>query len=171
VVVDKFSKAIIITPCRKDIMAAEMATLFLNHVWKRFGLPDRIISDRGPQFVSQVTKEIWKTLGIKWSMSTAYHPQTDGEMERVNQEIEQYLQSMIMHSPKGWLDLLSFTEFMHNNRQHSSTWKSPFKVLMGYQPRFTVKPISTKAPSTDEHLSQLDRIRKKSKLVKLWWTR
>jgi len=65
VVVDKFSKAIIITPCRKDIMAEEMATLFLNNIWKRFGLPDRIIPDRGPQFTSQVTKEIWKTLGIE----------------------------------------------------------------------------------------------------------
>jgi len=65
VVVDKFSKAIIITPCRKDITAEETATLFLNNVWKRFGLPDRIILDRGPQFASQVTKGIWKTLGIE----------------------------------------------------------------------------------------------------------
>jgi len=160
VVVDKFSKAIVITPCHKDITAEETATLFLNNVWKRFGLPDRIISDRGPQFASQVTKEIWKTLGIKRSMSTAYHPQTDGETERVNQEIEQYLRSMIMHSPKGWLDLLPFAEFAHNNRQHSATWKSPFKVLMGYQPRFTLMPISTKAPSAEEHLSKLDQVRK-----------
>jgi len=135
VVVDKFSKAIVITPCRKDITAEETATLFLNNVWKRFGLPDKIISDRGPQFASQVTKEIWKTLGIERSMSTAYHPQTDRETERVNQEIEQYLRSMVMHSPKGWLELLPFAEFAHNNRQHSATRKSPFEVLMGYQPR------------------------------------
>jgi len=160
VVVDKFLKAIVITPCRKDITASETATLFLNHVWKWFGLPDRIISDRGPQFASQVTKEIWKTLGIELSMSMAYHPQTDGETEHVNQEIKQYLWSMIMHSPKGWLDLLPFAEFMHKNCQHSSTWKSPFKVLMGYQPHFTVNPITTKAPSMDKRLSQLDQIRK-----------
>jgi len=108
VVVDKFSKAIVITPCRKDITAEETATLFLNHVWKRYGLPDKIISDRGPQFASQVTKDIWKTLGIERAMSTAYHPQTDGETEQVNQEIEQYLRSMAMHSPKdGWICFLS----------------------------------------------------------------
>src|SRR5882724_9689980 len=93
-------------------------------------------------------------------MSMAYHPQTDGEMERVNQEVEQYLWSMTMHSPKGWLELLPFAEFAHNNRQHSTTQKSPFEVLMGYQPRFTLTPISTKAPSAEEHLSKLDQVRK-----------
>jgi len=65
-----------------------------------------------------------------------------------------------MHSPKGWLELLPFAEFMHNNCQHSATRKSPFKVLMGYQPRFTLTPISTKAPSAEEHLSKLDQVRK-----------
>jgi len=159
-VVDKFSKAIVIMPCRKDITAEETTTLFLNHIWKHYGLPDRIILDRGPQFASQVTKEIWKTLGIERSMSTAYHPQTDGETEQVNQEIEQYLRSMAMHSPKGWLDMLPFAEFTHNNRQHSVTHKAPFEVLMGYQPHFTLNPISTKAPTAEEHLSKLDQIQK-----------
>ena len=65
-----------------------------------------------------------------------------------------------MHSPRGWLKLLPFTEFAHNNRQHSATQKSPFEVLMGYQPRFTLTPISTKAPSAEEHLSKLDQVRK-----------
>jgi len=65
-----------------------------------------------------------------------------------------------MHSPKGWLELLPFAEFAHNNCQHSTTQKSPFEVLMGYQPRFMVMPISTKAPSAEEHLSKLDQIRK-----------
>ena len=65
----------------KTLWQKKWQCYFLNNVWKRFGLPDRIISDRGPQFTSQVTKEIWKTLGIEQSMSTAYHPQTDGETE------------------------------------------------------------------------------------------
>jgi len=131
VVVDKFSKAIVITPCRKDITAEEMATLFLNNIWKRFGLPDRIISDRGPQFASQVTKEIWKTLGIERSMSMAYHPQTDGEMERVNQEIEQYLRSMIMHSPRDG------SSYFHSWNSctiitNTALCENLFKVLHGF---------------------------------------
>ena len=91
VVVDKFSKAIVITPCKKTITASETAKLFLDHVWKRFGLPDKIISDRGPQFASTVTKELHHALGIRSALSTAYHPQTNGETERINQEIEQFL--------------------------------------------------------------------------------
>jgi len=67
---------------------------------------------------------------------------------------------MIMHSPKGWLELLPFAEFVHNNHQHSAMQKSPFEVLMGYQPCFTVMPISTKAPSAEEHLSKLNQARK-----------
>src|SRR5882762_9882684 len=67
---------------------------------------------------------------------------------------------MAMHSPKGWLDMLPFAEFAHNNRQHSATHKSPFEILMGYQPRFTLNPISTKAPTAEEHLSKLNQIQK-----------
>jgi len=91
VVVDRFSKAIIITPCRKAITAEETAQLYMDHVWRRTGLPRQVISDRGPQFASKVMRETWKQLKVDQAMSTAFHPQTDGETERVNQEIEQFL--------------------------------------------------------------------------------
>ena len=78
-------------PCNKTIDALGTAQIFIDHVWKQFGLPDIIISDRGPQFTSRGFQEMCKLLKINHRMSTAYHPQTDGETERVNQEIETYL--------------------------------------------------------------------------------
>ena len=93
VVVDQgLSKGIVITPCKKTITAEETTTLFQDNVFKRYGLPTKVVSDRGPQFAANFTKELWKGLGITLALSMAYHPQTDGETKRVNQEIEQFLQ-------------------------------------------------------------------------------
>ena len=90
-VVNRHSKAIILSPCNKTITAEQMSQLLVDNVWKCTGFPKAIISDRGPQFTAQVTQELWRKLGIKQKLSTAFHPQMDGESERVNQEIEQYL--------------------------------------------------------------------------------
>jgi len=73
------------------ISATGAAHLFLNHVWKHHGLPWRVVSDRGPQFIVEFTRELYRLLGIKLAATTAYHPQGDGQTERVNQELEQYL--------------------------------------------------------------------------------
>ena len=89
VVVDCLSKATIIAPCNKTITAEETAKLYMNHVWRHTGLPQQVISDQGPQFASQVMQEVWRKLGIKSTMSIAFHPQRDSETERINQELEQ----------------------------------------------------------------------------------
>ena len=87
VVVDHdLTKGIVLMPCTKEIDALGTAKLYHDHVYRRFGLPRRMISDRGPQFASQVFQELCTKLGVKSTMSTAYHPQTDGQTERVNQE-------------------------------------------------------------------------------------
>src|SRR5712672_3646061 len=86
IVVDRFSKAIVITPCLKAITAKETSQLYLHNVWRRTGLPRTVISDRGPQFASKVMRETWSKLNVDQALSTAFHPQTDGETERVNQE-------------------------------------------------------------------------------------
>jgi hypothetical protein len=91
-VIDHNSKAIILSPCHKNITAEQTSQLLIDNVWKCMGFPLMIISDRGPQFVAQVMQEFWRKLGIKQKLSTAFYPQTDGELEHVNQEIEQYLQ-------------------------------------------------------------------------------
>jgi hypothetical protein len=90
-VVDCNSKAIILSPCHKNITAEQTSQLLIDNVWKCTGFPLTIISNRGPQFVAQVMQEFWHKLGIKQKLSTAFHLQTNGESECVNQEIEQYL--------------------------------------------------------------------------------
>ena len=91
VIVDYFTKMKIFVPTTTKVTALEAAELFKNHAFKRFGIPKGIVSDRGTQFISEFNKELWKLLGIKGMPSTAYHPQTDGQTERVNQELEVYL--------------------------------------------------------------------------------
>ena len=91
VVVDRFSKRLYVIPCNKEIDSEGAARIFRDHVWQHEGLPKIVISDRGGQFMSKFTGELYKLLGISRNMSTAHHPQTDGQTERINQEIEQYL--------------------------------------------------------------------------------
>ena len=91
VVVDQFSKEVEFIPCTKSVSALDTAKLYLCYVWKYHGLSTGIVSDRGPQFALQVMKDICKTLGIQPRLSTAYHPQTDGQTERINRDPQQYL--------------------------------------------------------------------------------
>ena len=91
VVVNRFSKEVEFIPCNKSVSTLDTTKLYLHHVWKHHGLPTGIVSDRGPQFASQVMKDICKRLGIQPRLSTAYHPQMDGQMERINRDLQQYL--------------------------------------------------------------------------------
>src|SRR5882757_6872614 len=95
-------KGVILTPCTKTVTAEGVAKLSLENVYKRFGLYDKIISDRGPQFASQFTKALGKILDYQVALSTAYHPQTDGQTERLNQELETYLQIYCRNEPTEW---------------------------------------------------------------------
>jgi len=97
VVVDRFTKMGHFIPTTERTSAEGLARLFRDNIWKLHGLPDSIISDRGPQFVTGIMKELNCMLGIKTKLSTAFHPQTDGQMERMNQELEQYLRMFIDH--------------------------------------------------------------------------
>jgi transposase InsO family protein len=90
--------------------------------------------DRGPQFASQVMKEIHKLLGIKTSISMAYHPQSDGQTEQINQEVEAYIRHYVSHRQDDWSDLLATAEFALNNRRQSATDLSPFELNYGFSP-------------------------------------
>jgi len=122
------------------ISAAGAAHLFLNHVWKHHGLPWKVISDRGPQFVAEFTRELYRLLGIKLAATTAYHPQGDGHTEQVNQELEQYLRLFTNQRQDDWVGLLPFAEFQYNNQVHSSTQHPPFLLDTGRVPHMGFEP-------------------------------
>jgi len=143
VAVDRVSKRIHIAPTTKEIDSVGNARLFRDHIWRHHGLPDQIISDRGPQFVQSFTQELNRLLGIETRSSTSFHPQTDGQTERVNMEIEQYLRMFTNQRQSDWADWLPLAEFAYNNRVHSSTRATPFELDTGRHPRMGVEPRRT----------------------------
>ncbi|TPX30657.1 hypothetical protein SeLEV6574_g08597, partial [Synchytrium endobioticum] len=118
-------------PTNESITAAETAKLVFNHVVCKHGVPKTIITDRGPQFKSHLWKELLRILGSKASLSTSYHPQTDGQSERTNQEIEQYLRTFSSYNQNNWASLLPQAEFCHNNSIHRAIGMSPFFAVTG----------------------------------------
>jgi transposase InsO family protein len=122
------------------VTANGTARLFLHHIWKLHGLPRSVISDRGPQFVTEFMQELYHMLNIAISSSTPYHPQTDGQTERVNQELEQYLRVFINERQDDWAELLPIVEFQHNNHVHSATQTTPFLLDSGHTPRMGFEP-------------------------------
>ena len=103
-----------------------LARLFKDNMWKLHGLPESIVSDRGLQFTAEMTKELNRILGIETKLSMSYHLQTDGQTERMNQELEQYLRFFIDHRQKDWPEWLVSAEFAINNKIHSTTKVSLF---------------------------------------------
>jgi len=110
-VVDAVSKRVHFIPTHTTVTAKGAARLFLHHIWKLHGLPKRVISDRGPQFVALFTKELYRLLDIQISSSTAWHPQMDRQTERVNQELNQFFHLFVNERQDDWYDLLSIAEF------------------------------------------------------------
>jgi len=115
--------------------AEGLARLFRDNVWQLYGFPESIISDRGPQFVAGLMRELNRLLGIETKLSTAFYPQTNGQMERMNQELEQYLQMFIDHHQEQWPEWLGTAEFAYNNKAHTGTKVLPFEANSGHNPR------------------------------------
>jgi hypothetical protein len=132
-------------------MAEGSARQFRDNIWKLHGLPTRTLSDRGPQFTATFTAEVYRLLGIKAAKTTAYHPQADGQTERVNQELEQYLRLFVSERQDDWADLLPMVEFQYNNHIHSSTQQTPFFLDSSQHPRMGFKP---QAPSHLESVNE-----------------
>jgi len=129
-----------IIPTTTTTSARGLAALFRDNVWKLHGLPETALSDRGPQFAAEFMKELNEILGIKTKLSTAYHPQTDGQTERVNQEIEQYSRMFVSHRQNDWPEWIACTEFAYNNKIHTATQVSPLYANYGIHPRMGIEP-------------------------------
>jgi len=135
VVCDKLFKMTHFVVTTEETSAEGLARLFRDNVWKLHGLPESVVSDRGPQFVAELMKELNRMLGIKTKLSTAFHPQMDGQTEQMNQELEQYLQFFVEHRQKNWPEWLASAEFAVNNKVHTATKVSLFMANYGRELR------------------------------------
>lgn len=135
VMVDKFTKYGHFLPLKHPFTALQIAQLYLNQVYKLHGLPKAIISDRDKVFTSAIWQQLSRLSDTKLMMSSSYHPQNDGQTERLNQCVEGFLRCTVHSCPRQWSKWLSVVEFWYNTSAHSALRKSPFQVLYGYSPR------------------------------------
>ena len=154
VVVDRFTKYAHFIPLSHPYTAPKIAQLFSNNIMRLHGLPQSIVSDRDPTFTSKFWGELFRIQGVKLLMSTAYHPQTDGQTEVTNKTLEGYLRCYVGDNPKGWANWLALAEFCYNTSYHSSTKTTPFEATYGYPPPSIIDyiPGSTQVQATEEHL-------------------
>jgi hypothetical protein len=137
-IVDHYTKQIHLFPVTTQLTADGVASIYFEQVFPLHGIPKKIISDRGPQFAARSMRALYKRLGIDAGLTTAYHPQANGQVERKNQEVEIYLKLFTGKRQDDWADLLPTAEFVINSRLNSATGHTPFELLYGYTPDFTV---------------------------------
>lgn len=134
VVVDKFSKYAHFVPLTHPFTAETVATAFMKNIYKLHGMPRVIVSDRDKIFTSQFWEYLFTKSGTELHMSSAYHPQSDGQTERVNQCVELFLRCFVHATPTKWAAWLHLAEFWYNNAYHSAVKQTPFEVIYGHQP-------------------------------------
>ncbi|GJS65947.1 putative reverse transcriptase domain-containing protein [Tanacetum coccineum] len=138
VIVDRLTKSAIFTPMRETDPLDKLARLYLKEVVTRHGIPVSIICDRDPRFASNFWRSLQNALGTNLDMSTAYHPQTDGQSERTIQTLEDMLRACAIDFGKGWVNHLPLVEFSYNNSYHASIKAAPFEALYGRKCRSPV---------------------------------
>lgn len=165
VVVDRLSKMTHLTPMKTTATAEEVANLFFTNIFRLHGLPVSIVSDRDSKFISDFWQSLFAALDVKLKMSTAFHPQTDGQTERMNQFLEQILRNYVDFAGKNWDKLLTPAEFAINNAHQSSTGFTPFYLNYGFHPQMPValdKTITVNE-ETNTFVSRLDGLLKAAK--------
>jgi hypothetical protein len=131
VVIDRLTKIAHFLPVKTKYLVVAYAELYIARILRLHGVPKTIVSDHGPQFVSKFWEELHKCLGTKLLRSLAYHPQTSGQTERVNQILEDMLRACVLEFPQKWDDCLPLAEFSYNNSYQASIKMAPFEALYG----------------------------------------
>ncbi|GJZ30137.1 putative reverse transcriptase domain-containing protein, partial [Tanacetum coccineum] len=137
VIVDRLTKSAIFIPMRETDPMDKLARMYLKEVVTRHGIPVSIICDRDPRFASNFWRSLQNALGTNLDMSTAYHPQTDGQSERTIQTLEDMLRACVIDFGKGWVNHLPLVEFSYNNSYHASIKAAPFEALYKSKVSFT----------------------------------
>jgi hypothetical protein len=148
VVIDRFSKMAILTACKKNITMTDTSKLFFERVWVHFGIPQTIIFDQDNRFLNTFWSSLWSLLDTKLTKSTAFHPQTNDQIEVVNQMIVHILHMYNSKNLHTWDESLPYVQHSYNRALHSSTDHSPFQVGLGLQP---LGPIDVALPLATTH--------------------
>src|SRR6266702_2493 len=156
------TKAMVFIPCKESMTAEETVGLIIQHIFPRFRLPLKFISDRDPRFALRFIRGLCKSTGMMQNISTAYHPQTDGQSEHTNQWLEQYLRFWVNEWQDNWHAYLPLAEFVHNNWLNETTGESPFFVLYRFNPHadWTDKP--SPVPQVTLRLDQFKQARQRA---------
>jgi hypothetical protein len=140
VVIDRLSKQSIFIPTYDTITFLDLARLFLLHVFSKHGVPSHVTSDRGTEFLSHFFRSLRKALDMILHFTSGYHPEGDGQTERANQTLEQYLRIYCNYQQDNWSELLPLAEFAYNNAPSATTGVSPFFANKGYHPNISIHP-------------------------------
>ena len=158
VFVDTFSKMVHFAPTTTTASAPDTAHIFFNTIFKLHGLPTTIVSDRDAKFTSRFWRTLFNNLGTKLAMSTAFHPQTDGQTERANRTLEDMLRAFVSYRQDDWDQCLTAAEFACNNAPNASTGMSPFRLNHGRDPRTpytALRTIVDEIPAATEFMESL----------------
>lgn len=140
-VVDRLSKMAHFLPCKSDITATEVAELFAERIWSLHGLPRSIVTDRGVQFVNEWNTALMRLIGTKHCVTSAYHPESDGQTERTNRVLCEMLRHYVNARHDNWDKLLPIVEFAHNNAYSTATGSTPFFICYGKHPRTPMQEV------------------------------
>ena len=162
VIVNSFSKYGVFVACSKSANAKKVAELFLDNWWKCFGLPEKVISNQGTVFNNKFTWDFYKHLGIKLHFSSAYHLESDGQTEWVNQPIKHFLCIYAGLEQDSWTKWLPMVEFTYNNAVHSATQLSPFQCLYGQNPVMSPTKIQVETPEAESMASLMEKQREEA---------
>lgn len=156
VVLDKLSKRAHLIPSKSTDKATDTAKRFFEGIVRLHGMPEIIISDRDAKFTSLFWTSLFKKFGTKLALSTAYHPQTDGQSERMVRTMKDMLRHYISHNQKDWTDHLAVIEFAYNNSISPSTGMSPFELDVGQHPitPHSIAKLEREVPTTEEFAEQ-----------------
>lgn len=158
-VVDWFSKMAHFVALPKLPSAKETAELMFQHVFRLHGLPTEVVSDRGPQFTSVFWREFCTLLGATASLLSGYHPQSNGQTERTNQQMEAAQRCMVTKHPSSWAPQLLWVEYAHNTLTSSSTGLSPFQCAYGFKPPlFPALEKDVTCPSVEAFIKRCHRV-------------
>ncbi|XP_077774286.1 vomeronasal type-2 receptor 26-like [Podarcis muralis] len=166
VVVDLLTKMCHFIACSHAVTAKETARLFVEHIFRLHGAPLRVLSDRGKQFTSRFWRKLMSLLQVEVSFSTARHPETNGQAERANSILQQYLRCYLSERQNDWVEKLALAEFAYNNAEHVSTGMSPFMANYGCHPRAFLgsEEQSWSVPAAEQFVEEMEAIHQQLKM-------